>query len=127
MLQSRGLLRPPFHSDDKWLFLVGPAVGHQCSRATAAVVPCEMGNIGRHEGDLTRLEYPSSLSFDLDRQISFDNKEDFLRVRMHVPGGPYARRHFQDVDYSLLNFLILALEIVAQDLSELRSALRSVG
>jgi hypothetical protein len=70
-------LRRPFHRDDKRLFLVGSAVGHQRSCPSDAVVPCEMRNLGRHEGDLTRLQHLRALSFDLDRQTSFDKQTGF--------------------------------------------------
>src|SRR6267142_6908149 len=46
---------------------------------------------------------------------------------MHVPGGCHAWRHFQDIDHGLLHFLILTSQIVAQDLRELWSTLRSLG
>jgi hypothetical protein len=120
-------LRRPFHRDDKRLFLVGSAVGHQRSCPTDAVVPREMRNLGRHEGDLTRLQHLRALSFDLDDQTSFDNKQDFLCRRMHVPGGSHARRHFQDIDHRLLDLLVLSLQVIAQDLRELWPALRRPG
>ena len=86
-----------------------------------------MRNLGRHEGDLTRLQHLRALSFDLDRQASFDNKQDFLCRRMHVPGSSHAGRHFQDIDHRLLNFLVLSLQVIAQDLRELWPALRRLG
>src|SRR5712691_3639109 len=93
-LQPRGSLQHPFHGDDKRLFFVGPAMGHQGSRPGAAIVACEMRNLGGNEDDLTALENLRSLSLDLDRHASLNDKEDFLGARVHVPGSCRARRHF---------------------------------
>src|SRR5712691_5486898 len=109
--RSQGSLRRPLHGDDERLVLVGATVRHQCPRPAAAVVARKMRNLGRHQSDLTGLEDRWSLPLDLDRHASFNNKENFLGARMHVPGGCGARRHFQHVDHGLANFLILALQI----------------
>src|SRR5207248_6823445 len=42
-------------------------------------------------------------------------------------GAPYAWRHFQDIDHRLLDLLILALQIAAQDLSKFWPALQPLG
>lgn len=67
------------------------------------------------------------LPLDLDRHTSFDDKEDFLGARVHVPRGRGTQRHAQHVDHGFLNFLILVPQISAQDLREFRPALRTLG
>src|SRR5262249_60983318 len=70
------------------------------------------------------LEEVASLAFHFNDQAAFDHVQQFLRAGMHVPGSRAARREFDDADDGFLNYLTLALEIVAQDLGKLRSPLR---
>ena len=67
------------------------------------------------------------LPLDLDGHLPIDHEEQFLRTRMHMPRRRSACRHLQDVDNCLLDLPVLAVEIAAQDLRELRPGLRSLS
>src|SRR5262245_65266774 len=102
----------PCHDNKERLFLVGPAMRHESSSCyVSTVVSHEMRNLRRNENDLTCVEGPRSLPFDLRGETSLEYEEEFLSARMHVPGGCTARCHFQHIDDRLLDFMLLALEI----------------
>src|SRR5205809_692198 len=82
-----------------------------------------MGHFRRSENDVAACDRLRPLSLDFNRQISFDEIEDFLGTWMHVPRGRLTRRKFYEGHDRLLNLVGLSKQIAPQNLSGLRSTL----
>src|SRR5262245_3647305 len=83
-----------------------------------------MRNFRRYESYGARLDLLRCLAVDLDDEGTVKDKHDLLRAWMHVPGRADARRHFQKIDYGLLDCLVLARQVCLQELRELRCSRR---
>jgi hypothetical protein len=73
-----------------------------------------MRSFGGNQSDAARAKFLWFLASDLNYDDAVKNKDNFLRARMHVPGGTGGRRQIQQIDQGFLNRLILALQIGPQ-------------
>src|SRR5262249_16293538 len=123
--------RPPrrqrlfLHDHDQRFILCSAAVDDQRLAVRArALVAGEVDEFGGNDSSFSGLEQRASLAFDFHGQIAFDHVQQLLGAGMHVPGRGGAGREFDDADDGLLHYLALTLQVLAQNLRQLRPRLR---
>jgi len=82
-----------------------------------------MNKFGGDNPGFSSLKERRALPFDFHHYVSFEDAEQFLGSRMHVPGSSSAGPEFDDADDGLLDQLTLILQVFSQDLGQLRPCL----
>jgi len=113
-LAQLGLL---FHGNEERLLFLGSAVRHHrfCGDPGTRVSN-RMRYFRRNKSDVAGCNRPRALSLDFNRQVSFDEIEDFLGTRMQVPRGRLTRRKFHEGYDRLLDLVGLPKQIAPQNL-----------